>query len=974
MIETNIELEATAAPFPSLLGLTETHLKLRKLISEEQPANPDLLDEINNFTRRGSATGAVLDSEDERRLVQSYLDYWVTVLYRAERTPADATLADFDAALAPHLDDSLCPYKGLNAFREDDREMFFGRQGLIESIVSHLKENNFLAVIGPSGSGKSSLVLAGVLPELSKGALDGSDLCKYLPPLVPGSNPLRNLALACKPRDVDTTQWVNEQIQKLKDDPFHLAKMLRESPVVIVVDQFEEIFTLCLDDNLRNAFVENLVNIIRDPKQKHILIVTLRRDYEDRIVSFPELIPVFEKGRVRVTPLASADLYQAIEEPAKRVGLKFEDGVVDALVKDILGETAGLPLLQFTLLRLWKLRDHNRITWRAYQSLGGARRALALTADEFYEKLFVEDQKLVKRILLRLARPSEGFEVTSNRVRRKSLNAAGDHPDKVNRALELLLRAGLVRLTRGEVPADDQIEVAHEALIRNWPTLVGWLEDERIRLRKRLRLTSAAEQWIELGKDPGALLAGSLLDEALEYKESQEPSQKLSDTEAEFVNASVAAIEAAEREKEEARKRELELAKNLAKRNWAYALVCAAVAFVAMLTAGFAFSQRRKAEVSWHSAQKSAAEATEARKVAEQKSQLAAEKSQLADEQRKAAESNAEDLRKTAIALKAAKDRAEAESKRARLAAAARIQAEIKLAKQKSDEDKLLAKAVIEIAQAVIDVSDGEGLQRDNKLDAALAKYEQGTKVLINFGMYRRAERALTRMAEIYHAQGKFDEEQKVRSEAEKLPRPMADFLRKNIAAKGVDLAIQDVRISRINNPNKYYPNEDELNSLGYEYLKEKQVREAIEVFRLNVELYPDSANVYDSLGEGYLNVGNNEEAFKHYRKALEIAIKTRNDDVAASANCGLAELNAKAGSNDEARKYYERALELATKSKNDYVGASSNYGLGQLSMKAGKKDEAREYYGKALELATKSDNGRVKTDATNALKKLGAT
>jgi tetratricopeptide (TPR) repeat protein len=836
--------------------------------------------------------------------------------------------------------------------------MFFGRQGLVDSIVNHLRNNNFLAVIGPSGSGKSSLVLAGVLPELTKGALDRSAQWTYLPRLVPGSNPLRNLALACKPSNVDTNQWVNEQVKKLKDDPFHLAKMLREfsdMPVVIVVDQFEEIFTLCLDDDLRNAFVENLINIIRDPKQKHILIVTLRSDYEDRIVSLPELIPLFEKGRVRVTPLASADLYQAIEEPAKRVGLKFEDGVVDALVKDILGEAAGLPLLQFALLRLWKLRDHNRITWHAYKCLGGARRALALTADEFYERLFKEDKDVVKRILLRLARPGEGFEVTSNRVRRKNLDVAGDHPETVNRALRLLLEAGLVRLTRGEIPADDQVEVAHEALIRNWPELVGWLEDERVKLRKRLRLTSAADQWIELGRDPGALLAGSLLDEALEYKERNE----LSETEDEFVSASVAAIEAAEREKEEARERELELERakvvamtqknelvmSYAKRTRLFAFVFALVALLAMFSAAIAAKQWIRAESSARKATASAEEEVKARQIAEEKTRIADDQSKLAEARRLDAEDKKEDLEKTAKALKTTNEKLRAESRRAKEAKAREIQALTELAERKTEEANkkakqadenatMIAKAAILIAQAVILQKDGEALQMQGNVKDALGNYERALKVFVEVGLEDRAEETLNHMHDIYVKGGELAKAQDTKTQLENLPRSVARILRKTGAEKGITASVQEARALNKSQPKKYYYDEEELNNLGYELLNGNRVEDAIEVFKLNIEAFPNKANPYDSLGEAYMKAGNDGEALKYYKSALEVAIKTQDD----------------------------------------YVGASSNYGLGQLSMKAGKKDEAREYYGKALELATKSGNGRVKTDATNALKKLGAT
>jgi hypothetical protein len=159
---------------------------------------------------------------------------------------------------------------------------------------------------------------------------------------------------------------------------------------------------------------------------------------------------LFQSTEVRVTPLSALELREAIAEPANGVGLKFEDSIIDELVRDILGEPAGLPLLQFTLLQLWRSREKNRVTWRAYRALGGAREALKRAADEFYKGLIDQDRQTAKRILLRLVRPSEGLEVTSNRVRREILHTTGEAFDQVDRVLEKLVTAGLVRLTQGE--------------------------------------------------------------------------------------------------------------------------------------------------------------------------------------------------------------------------------------------------------------------------------------------------------------------------------------------------------------------------------------------------------------------------------------------------------------------------------------------------------------------------------------------
>jgi hypothetical protein len=209
------------------------------------------------------------------------------------------------------------------------------------------------------------------------------------------------------------------------------------------------------------------------------------------------------------------------------------------------------------LLKLWEQRDRNRITWESYKRLGGGRLALARSADQLYEGLIPEEQVTARRILLRLVRPGEGLEVTSNGVRLAVFYQRGEARDRVDRVLQRLVKADLLRLTTGERPEDNQVEVAHEALVRNWPRLVGWLEDERERIRERLRVTEAAEQWLKVGRDPGALLRGALLEDALRYSD-------LSELEQHYIKASQSAVAAVEQEKEAARQRELEQARALA--------------------------------------------------------------------------------------------------------------------------------------------------------------------------------------------------------------------------------------------------------------------------------------------------------------------------------------------------------------------------------------------------------------------------
>jgi WD40 repeat protein len=516
-----------AVRYPSLESLRAAHTELLKAFRKEGNT-AEIIANIELFIRRGRATGALLDADADRWTAQTELDYWSTQLYQPGYEPPDATLDEFDPQLAPELDDSLCPYMGLDAFREGNESVFFGRERLVHEIIDELKATRFLPVLGSSGSGKSSLIRAGVVPELKKGALAGSAEWYYFPPMVPGSNPLQNLARLVAPTGSNATQ-LDFEAGAFREDPEHLVQAISEGTgksVVLVIDQFEEIFTLCTDEVARNRFVENLIALCQVPEAEHRMIITMRTDFETNITRVPSLQAIFEQHAVHITPLTASELRQSIEAPAALIGLKFEQGVVDALLNDILGEPAALPLLQFTLLKLWENRERNRVTWETYRKLGGGRQALSRSADEFYNSLIPEEQVTMRRTLLKMVRPGEGLEVTSNRVERKVLYKKGEASDRIDRVLDKLIQERLVRISEGDTDMEDQVEIAHEALVRNWPRLVEWLEEERVALRQRQRLTTAAEEWQRLNGATAALWRRELLDEALRYDDLNELERK----------------------------------------------------------------------------------------------------------------------------------------------------------------------------------------------------------------------------------------------------------------------------------------------------------------------------------------------------------------------------------------------------------------------------------------------------------------
>lgn len=565
----------TAGAFLSITAMRDLHGELLKrrreaglgsTASSQQrtdSAAEQLVRKIAAFVERGRQTGALLDNEDERAAAQSLLTYWANILQRLGHELDDAALAEFDPLLAPELPDAACPYLGLDAFREADSGRFFGREPMVRELLERLGDERMLFVVGPSGSGKSSLVRAGLVPALRGGALPGSEGWLYLEPLVPGGEPLAALARVLAP--AANRQHMLQVAQILRDRPAAAVEILKTTArALLIVDQFEELFTLVESEAERLAFVEALLALAADAPG-HRVVLTMRSDFEPFVAAIAPLYARFAAGRVAMVPLGAVELRQAIEAPAQAIGLKFEPGVVDLLVQDIVGEPAGLPLLQFTLLKLWEARERNRITLAAYERVGGGRQALARSADAFYDELIPEEQVTVRRLLLRMVRPGDGLEVTSSRVRLDTLYALGEDPGRVERVLQKLVDVRLLRQTPGDAQSAPQVEVAHEALVRNWPRLVGWLEDEKQAIAARRRLEQRAQEWRRLGGGRAGLLDETQLHEAERWVASPEAVYLGYDPAVSgLVFASREALREAAQEREAARHRELEQTRALA--------------------------------------------------------------------------------------------------------------------------------------------------------------------------------------------------------------------------------------------------------------------------------------------------------------------------------------------------------------------------------------------------------------------------
>jgi DNA-binding SARP family transcriptional activator/WD40 repeat protein len=403
-----------------------------------------------------------------------------------------------------------CPFKGLASFDVNDAEFFFGRERLVAEMVARLVGAPLLGVVGPSGSGKSSALRAGLLAALATGVLPDSERWPVAL-LRPGEHPLAALEEAIA-----------------QGGPGRL---------VIAVDQFEETFTACSDESERGGFIDALLESAHAERRRTLVLIAVRADYYGRCAAYPELARLLGANHVLVGPMRRDELRRAIEQPALRAGLHIERGLVEALVADVEGEPGALPLLSTALLELWQRRAGRRLRLSTYEQTGGVRGAVARLAEHTYQRLDDERRNLARRILLRLAGEGEGDAALRRRVPLTELDA--DQDERIADVLAALAADRLVTIGAGEV------EVAHEALLREWPRLRGWLEEDAHGRRLHRQLGTAAREWDAGGRDPGELYRGARLASALDWRTAHEP--ELNATERAFLAASRAATERSQR-------------------------------------------------------------------------------------------------------------------------------------------------------------------------------------------------------------------------------------------------------------------------------------------------------------------------------------------------------------------------------------------------------------------------------------------
>ena len=454
------------------------------------------------------------------------------------------------------------PYKGLRAFLEADSADFFGRELLTRRLVERVAEAGaarFLCVVGPSGSGKSSVVRAGLVPAIRRGVIPGSERW-FVAELLPGAHPLRELERALLGVGVNPPPSLLDDLER---DELGLARAVDrllpdpDAELLIVLDQLEELFTMVEDDAERAHVLESIRLATADPASRIRVVATLRADFFDQPLSVRGFGDLLAARNEAITPMSPEELERAIVGPAERVGLDVEPGLVAAMVADVIDRPGALPLLQYALTELADREDVGSLTLNAYRRIGGVSGALARRAEQLYDGMEADGRVACRQLFLRLMTLGEGTEDTRRRVRRSELETTDPAP--TDAVIEAFGRHRLLSFDRDPVTREPTVEIAHEALLRAWTRLRGWVDEARDDLRTRDALAASAAEWDGARRDESFLLHGARLESVDAW--SATTTVALSATQGQYLAASVerrnemAAAEAARRTREVALER-----------------------------------------------------------------------------------------------------------------------------------------------------------------------------------------------------------------------------------------------------------------------------------------------------------------------------------------------------------------------------------------------------------------------------------
>jgi len=601
-------------PFLGDQGLMAVLLQhIKDPVPSLQKIRPDLPVDVNAVIQRATAKDPASRYQDANSLAADFHRAMTgterqaasSQQVRDDATPLDEVLVFTKPISASTLiivseEEVTNPYKGLQPFEEADSDDFFGRDMLVEKLLGRLKttedDHRFLAVIGPSGSGKSSVVKAGVIPALRNGALPTSDRW-FMVEMVPGHDPFRELESALLTVAVDPPHDLQE---RLRTDPHTLVDVIDailppddDAQLLLTIDQFEEVFTMVEDEAARAHFLDLLLSAVHD-SDRFRLIITLRADFYDR----PLLYPGFgELVRVRnevVLPLSPDEMREAIVGPAERAGVTVETGLVAAIIAEIAEQPGALPLMQYALTEVFERREANALTLDAYHASGGVLGALARRAEELYQETGPDGQEAMRQIFLRLVNVGEGTDDTRRRAMQAELMALAEDENVANAVIDALGKYRLLTFDHDPDTRAPTVAIAHEALIREWKRLRNWLDESREDILLQRRLALANEEWQKQDRDPSFLASGMRLHQFEDLVSGH--SIALTLEELDYIKASVAQREAQEAEERARQEREAALEKRSRDRLRALVAVMAVAAAVATVLALIALVFYQNAE------------------------------------------------------------------------------------------------------------------------------------------------------------------------------------------------------------------------------------------------------------------------------------------------------------------------------------------------------------------------------------------
>lgn len=432
------------------------------------------------------------------------------------------------------------PYKGLRPFREEDAGEFFGRDTLIEELLDKLKNNpRFLAIVGPSGSGKSSIAMAGLIPRLRAGALQNSENWLYLEQALPGSNPIEELMLSLPGVEGMSMASIEDELKQSIRSLYLIGRKLArqgDKRIVLLIDQFEELFTQTADESIRRQFLDIIYTAVTEMNSPWTIILTLRADFYDKPLNYSDFGNLLDANSKGIVKMTTEELRSVIEEPAIQEKLQFEANLIGDILFELPDDSGALPLLQFMLDQLFQKHDGLVLRHSAYTEIGGVQGALAQHAETSYNNLSDQTHKdMARALFVRLVEPgATERETTRRRTPLSELETGKANSEQRRTVQEIFVNARLL------ITHDNTIEVIHEALIREWKRLGNWITEAYRDIHLQHSISRDTEKWYEEGQpESDYLYSGARLIEALDWLRRQQMDLYIvSEQEETFIQAS----------------------------------------------------------------------------------------------------------------------------------------------------------------------------------------------------------------------------------------------------------------------------------------------------------------------------------------------------------------------------------------------------------------------------------------------------